>query len=107
MFVCGTLGQAYEQTGSVTRKAVSVAKDAGVTVLVDVNWRPVFFRSPLTAKPIVSSLVQQADIVKLTNDEAEWLVNVDPSTAMNNPASVKPLLAMWESEVCCGRYWID
>ena len=49
----GTLGLAYPATAAAMRKAVAAARAAGCLVLVDVNWRPVFWPDPEAAKPII------------------------------------------------------
>ncbi len=43
VLVTGTLGLAYPATAATLRRAVSAARGQGATVLVDVNWRPVFW----------------------------------------------------------------
>lgn len=43
MLVTGTLGLAYPTTAATLRRAVGAARAQGATVLVDVNWRPVFW----------------------------------------------------------------
>lgn len=86
--VTGTLGQAYELTGSAIRKAVSIAKENQICVLIDVNWRPVFFADPSNVKDRIIEFVSEADIVKLTDEEAEWMFGIDPNIAMTAPQKV-------------------
>eukprot|EP00210_Caulerpa_lentillifera_P002134 g2048.t1 len=86
--VTGTLGQAYELTSSAIQKTVSIAKKEEICVLIDVNWRPVFFKDPSSVKESITAFVSEADIVKLTDEEAEWMFGIDPQTAMNSPQQV-------------------
>lgn len=82
------------------RKAVAVARSGPCSVLVDINWRPVFWES-LTpqAVDIVSEYAGGADILKLSEEEAEWLYGVHSDQAMSQPdlvwlAVLTPLLTM-------------
>jgi len=88
VLVTGTLGQAYELTGSAIQKAVSMAKEHQICVLIDVNWRPVFFADPSNVKDRIIAFVSEADIVKLTDEEAEWMFGIDCKTAMMAPKKV-------------------
>lgn len=44
VLVTGTLGLAYPETRKAMMAAVQAAKEGGCKVLVDVNWRPVFWQ---------------------------------------------------------------
>ena len=57
-------------------------------VLVDVNWRPVFFKDPEDAPAVIKPYVEQADIVKVTEEEAEWLWGVPGDDALDEPQLV-------------------
>ena len=84
--VTGTLGLSFSKTAAAMRKAVSVARSGPCAVLVDINWRPVFWES-LTpqAVQIVSEYAGGADILKLSEEEAEWLYGVHSDQAMKQP----------------------
>lgn len=84
--VTGTLGLSFPQTAAAMRKAVAVARSGPCSVLVDINWRPVFWES-LTpqAVDIVSEYAGGADILKLSEEEAEWLYGVHSDQAMSQP----------------------
>lgn len=88
VLVLGTLGTAYPETGEALHKAVRIAKDAGTMVLVDMNWRPVFFNEPETALERIMPVVQSADIIKLTNDEVEWAMGIPKEEALRQPEKV-------------------
>lgn len=88
VLVTGTLGQAYDMTGIAIRTAVAAAKEHQICVLIDVNWRPVFFKDPSCVRDAVVEFVRQADIVKLTDEEAEWMFSINPDTAMKSPQKV-------------------
>lgn len=87
--VTGTLGLAYPVTSTAMKKAVQTALAGNTLVLVDVNWRPVFFSDPgEPARALIEEYVQLADIVKLTDEECEWLFGMDPATVIKSPCQV-------------------
>lgn len=58
-------------------------------VLVDVNWRPVFFVDAQAAPGLIKPYVERADIVKLTDEEAEWLWGIPAFEALHSPEKVR------------------
>ena len=87
--VTGTLGLSFPKTAAAMRKAVNYARSGPCAVLVDINWRPVFWES-LTpqAVQIVSEYAGGADILKLSEEEAEWLYGVHSEQAIHQPELV-------------------
>lgn len=84
--VTGTLGLSFPKTAAAMRKAVSYARSGPCSVLVDINWRPVFWESlSHQAVEIVSEYAGGADILKLSEEEAEWLYGVHADQAMHQP----------------------
>lgn len=75
--VTGTLGLAYPNSRAAIDRAVSLAREQGVKVFLDINWRPVFWENPEIAPPIVRELLQKADLVKCSDEEAGWLFGTD------------------------------
>jgi len=49
------------------------------------NWRPVFFDDPVSAKMMIESYLGKADYLKVTADEALWLTGLEPQEAFENP----------------------
>lgn len=89
VLVTGTLGLAYPGSGEAIRKAVSLAKSGDqCTVIIDVNWRPVFWSDLTAARQIVKDFVPAADILKVTDEEAEWLFDVPAAQALAHPDQV-------------------
>lgn len=87
--VTGTLGLSFPKTAAAMRKAVSYARSGPCSVLVDINWRPVFWESlSHKAVQIVSEYAGGADILKLSEEEAEWLYGVHSDQAMKQPELV-------------------
>jgi len=89
--VTGTLGLACPRTAEAMRRAVRLARGGGVPVVVDVNWRPVFFSEPDSEAPkeeIRGYVLESADVVKLSDEEAEWLFGVPAAEALRDPGEV-------------------
>lgn len=53
------------------------ALNHGVNILVDVNWRPVFWSDVELAKLLTLELLKKVQMVKLTQAEAHWLLATD------------------------------
>lgn len=73
--VTGTLGLAQPSSRAAVEAAVAAARSgscpstggAAPLVLVDVNWRPVFWKDPTEAKKTIEEFVMRsADVVKIT-----------------------------------------
>ncbi|MEG3436533.1 carbohydrate kinase [Pannus brasiliensis CCIBt3594] len=75
--VTGTLGLAYPNSRGAIERAVSLAREHGVKIFLDINWRPVFWENPDSAPSIVREILQKADLVKCSDEEAEWLFGTD------------------------------
>lgn len=71
--VLGTLEWAYPDSQSAIVRALKLAKKHGVKILLDVNWRPMFWSNLDDAKAAIYQLIEQADFVKLSEEEADWL----------------------------------
>ena len=71
--VLGTLELAYEETAEAIEQALTLADQRSMQVMIDVNWRPMFWKKPDTAKPIILNLIQRINFLKLSLEEAEWL----------------------------------
>lgn len=72
--VIGTLELAYPESKAAILKAVEQAKQNQVQLFIDVNWRPMFWEQPDQAKPLILELIKQADFLKLTDEEGEFLL---------------------------------
>ncbi len=69
--VLGTLELAYPQTRAAIQKALQLAEQYDVKVLVDINWRPMFWHNPSQAKPLVQELLKKVDFLKIAKEEGE------------------------------------
>lgn len=88
--VLGTLELAYPTSRSAMAKALQLAEQCYLKILVDVNWRPMFWPNPDLAQPLIHELIQQIDFLKLTVEEADWLFSTtNPSTIVQQVGSLE------------------
>ena len=71
--VLGTLELAYSATRTAIQRALNLAQKHRVKVLVDINWRPVFWPNPKVAQQSILEMLSQIDFLKLAHEEALWL----------------------------------
>lgn len=77
--VLGTLELAYPDSNAAVKRALELAEQYDVKILLDVNWRPVFWTDPDAAIGIIHPILNQVDFLKLSKEEAILLFNTsDP-----------------------------
>ncbi len=103
--VLGTLSLAYVDTRQSVERAVSLATAQGVAILVDINWRPMFWPHPAQAPGQVYDLLKKVQFLKVSDDEAEWLFGTDSATAIARQLpGLKGVLITAGSKGC--TYWL-
>jgi len=82
--VLSTLSLAFPTSAGAIQALVARAREAGAKLCVDANWRDVFWlgypgatHTEAEAKAAVLALCESADVVKLTDEEAQWLFGGD------------------------------
>ena len=80
--VLGTLELAYLQTRTAVFRALELAEEYGVKVVLDVNLRPMFWQNKREALPLIQKLWQYVDFLKLAEDEAKLLFNTADAGAI-------------------------
>ncbi|GFE68651.1 carbohydrate kinase [Chroococcus sp. FPU101] len=80
--VMGTLGLAYPETRQAMYRASQLATKYQVKIVIDVNWRPVFWENVDEAPPLILDFLQSADTIKCSDDEAQWLFKTEDPTAI-------------------------
>lgn len=91
--VLGTLELAYPDSSASIRHALKLADQYDVKILLDVNWRPVFWSDPDAAIPTIQEVVKQVDFLKLSKEEAQLLFNTaDPGAITYRLDSVEGVL---------------
>ncbi|MEO0986536.1 MAG: carbohydrate kinase [Cyanobacteria bacterium J06639_14] len=78
--VMGTLGLAYPTTARAMKLARDKAQQVRTKIVIDLNWRPVFWPDEAIAPKTIRTFLQAADLLKLSLEEAQWLLDTD-STA--------------------------
>jgi sugar/nucleoside kinase (ribokinase family) len=58
-------------------------------VLIDVNWRPVFWEGVAAPREVIAPYIARADIVKLSEEEAEWLLGIPGADALEHPCKAR------------------
>ena len=71
--VLGTLELAYPESREAIARAIELAEHYDVKIILDINWRPVFWPNPDEAKAQIRKILKKVDFVKLSEEEAEWL----------------------------------
>lgn len=91
--VMGTLELAYPESRQAIYRALELAKQHRVKVFVDINWRPVFWLDVEAAPSIIWEVVKQADLIKCSDDEAQWLFETEnPKEIAQRVETVKGVL---------------
>ena len=80
--VLGTLELAYSQTREAVFRALELADLYNLKIVLDVNWRPMFWLDPNSAVPLIQKMWQYVDFLKLSAEEAEWLFNTKDAGAI-------------------------
>lgn len=77
IFHFGSLSLTHEPARSATQQALRIAKAANCLITYDPNYRPPLWSSHEEAKEQLRWGLQQADVVKLSREEVEFLLGMD------------------------------
>jgi fructokinase len=80
--VLGTLCLADRKIAQAVQRALQLADKYYLRVVVDINWRPMFWQDPSLAPTQILSLLEHVDFLKVSAEEAEWLFHA------TNPAAI-------------------
>ena len=78
VFHFGTLSLTDEPAASATRRAIACAREHGVTISLDPNLRKPLWPSEDAARAAIDWSLRQADIVKISDEEIEFLWGLTP-----------------------------
>ncbi|NJP08851.1 MAG: carbohydrate kinase [Leptolyngbyaceae cyanobacterium RU_5_1] len=99
--VLGTLELAYPDSRAAIAHALDLADQYYAKVLLDVNWRPVFWTDPEIAPQIIRDMLHHADFIKLSDEEADWLFETtDPGVIAHRLGSVEGVLVTAGEKGC-------
>lgn len=91
--VLGTLELAYPESAKAIHRALDLAEQYDLKIILDVNWRPVFWKNPDIAPATIRELFKRVDFIKLALEEAEWLFNTtDPGAIAHRLDSIEGVL---------------
>ena len=74
----GTLSLTDEPAASATRRALEIAREAGCLISLDPNLRKPLWKSEAAAKEAIEWSLRQADIVKISDEEIDFLWGLEP-----------------------------
>lgn len=83
LLILGTLELAYPDSRASIVRALQLAEQYDLKILLDVNWRPVFWPNPDTARQTIQEIFKRIDFLKLSEEEAEWLFDTTDPGAIN------------------------
>lgn len=75
----GSISLIGEPSKSATEKAVRLAKENGMWVSYDPNLRLSLWKTPAQARETILSMLQHADIVKISEEELEFITGLKRS----------------------------
>lgn len=81
IFHFGTLSMTHEGVREATKKALEIAKNAGAVISFDPNLREPLWDSLDTAKEQVIYGLAFTDILKISDNEIQWLTGEEDYTA--------------------------
>ena len=80
IFHFGTLSMSHEGVRKATKRALDIAKKAGCVISFDPNLRPPLWDSLETAKEQVLYGLQFCDVLKISDNEIQWLTGKEDYT---------------------------
>ena len=94
----GTLPLAAPASAASLHAAVQQARQQGMALALDVNWRPTFWDASAdpavgpsaAAKAAIQPLLDQAALIKLAREEALWFFNTDDPGAIQQALPLRP-----------------
>ena len=91
--VIGTLLLAYPESRAAIAHALELAEQFFVKVVLDVNWRPVFWLDQAIAPRMIHDLIKRVDFLKMAEEEAEWLFETtDPGAIAHRLGTLEGVL---------------
>jgi fructokinase len=99
--VIGSIPLAYPESQAALYRALALAEQFFVKVVLDVNWRPVFWADRTAAPPMIYELLKRVDFLKMAEEEAEWLFGTtDPGAIAYRLESVEGVLVTAGEKGC-------
>ncbi len=100
--VLGTIALAYPQSNKSVYRALQLAEQYDVKVVLDINWRPVFWHQDIdTARQIIQKIFNKIDFLKLASEEAQLLFNTTDPGAINHRVGTLEGVVITDGENGC------
>ncbi|WP_414753875.1 carbohydrate kinase family protein [Anabaena sp. CCY 9910] len=91
--ILGTLELAYPDSEKAIHRALELAEQYDLKIVLDVNWRPVFWHDENIARQKIQEIFRRVDFLKLAKEEAEWLFDTsDPGAITYRLGSIEGVL---------------
>ncbi|MBD2250939.1 carbohydrate kinase family protein [Nostoc parmelioides] len=91
--ILGTLELAYPDSEKAIHRALELAEQYDLKIVLDVNWRPVFWHDENIARQKIQEIFKRVDFLKLAKEEAEWLFDTsDPGAITYRLGSIEGVL---------------
>ena len=100
--VLGTLELAYPDSRAAIARAIKLAEQYDVKIVLDINWRSVFWPNPEQAKPLIKELLKKVDFLKLSEEEAQWLFDTTDAGAITYRLDSVEGVIVTAGEAGCG-----
>ena len=81
--VLGTLELAYPDSRAAIERALELAEEYSLKIVLDINWRRMFWPNLNEAQPLIRKLVERVDFLKLSEEEADWLFHTTAPQAIS------------------------
>jgi len=75
--VMGTLGLAYPQSGAAMAQAITLAQQHDIPIVIDINWRPMFWPNPAIAPSRIRDFLGHATLLKWSQEDAQELLGTE------------------------------
>ena len=101
LLAIGTISLANPASYKATYRSLELARKHQLQIFVDVNWRSMFWDDIDRAKSIIHEVLLQADFVKMSDEEAQWLFDsIDPSAIRKQLTNCQGVLITAGAEGC-------
>lgn len=77
IFHFGTLSMTHDEVRKATKKSVDFAKEKGLLISFDPNYRPLLWKDPEVAKEMMRYGFSKCDILKISDDEITFVTGKD------------------------------
>jgi fructokinase len=99
--VLGTLALASPDSREAVKQALKLAEENYLRVVVDINWRPLFWQNADIAPSLIYDLLEYADFLKLSTSEAQWLLGTTDLAAISEKLDHLEAILITDGENGC------